>query len=821
MSKIPFSRNPIAILVCVTFHAGAVLAMESPDVPRTPVSCLINDGRNNEWVLPGVDISTNASDGVKGISLEGAKGSKGSGNLTLEGAAVMNLSGTGSLQGVVAQMDAGSGTLKFNKGLEVHLKEHAGPDDVFGVRLEGLGSSRISSVFSGGPVVLTQEGEVGGADPERSAMFYAESSKDGTVKVDIQNGLTIDSMINGIVLQADSNVNARRSVDVKINGETIIRTPKGDEEEGIKALLLGKGDTTNKIFGRLQINEDESSKVVLEGNVVAENGFQADIILNKPGSHAEGQWFLEPWARVNLRLDGEGVFLKGGVADMHLGAGYINTAGNDMKSYGMNLELTNHARWELMPIQTGRPGNFNYVTFLTVDDTSEIIFPDLQGQSVNDTLALGVMRLTGSGARFVMPYNEGELNGVPVIVSHEELTGSHRIDFDLSRMTDSSSLIGSLVGFSLNEESKGTFTTEEQEDGLFRQRVVLEKMKSPEYAEFMKGRDDAKARKWAGLSGLMWVITDVERSASADRPTPLVESIVSGRLAGHALWSGRLAEDTLMARLGDIRLNGAAKDGLWMRTRHSRAKLDDVYSFRMNTHHYELGYDRTDVHGDGRVLWGGSFNWDDGKADLRRGDAKVRSAGIALYRSQTFGNGWYFDAVARIDRQRDKLRSTDTHGEGYDGSVGRWGFSLSGEVGRTFEFTTGLFVQPEAQLTVGRLSGGHFTTSNDVTVDGDAVKALISRVGVKAGMGFGEGRGDVHVKADLLREWLGRDVVTMSTKGDSLEVSVRNRKTWGRVGLGANYRFDKAFTAHASLDYDVKGRWGDHAGVNIGVRYSF
>lgn len=318
------------------------------------------------------------------------------------------------------------------------------------------------------------------------------------------------------------------------------------------------------------------------------------------------------------------------------------------------------------------------------------------------------------------------------------LQGTHHIE--LTNVKDPSKTVGSLLAWGQPGQINSGFVVDDIEGLLFSHHFNLEENNGN------------------------FTIASVETLAYPSRPTSFVEGLVSSRLAGHALWSAGLSEDTLMTRLGEVRFRGVDSVGIWMRTRHGRAGLDEVYGFGMDTHHYQLGYDQDFMSYDGRVLWGGSLSWDEGRADLRRGRARIRSFGAAFYRSQFFESGWYVDVLARIEYQRNKFENPDAGVGAWNGRLGQWGFSISGEAGRRVELGGGLFVQPEAQLTVGRLDDKGLTTSNGVSVETGAVNALVSRIGVKAGLRFADDRGEVHAGADLLREWAGRDTVHTTSR---------------------------------------------------------
>ena len=726
----------------------------------------------------------------------------------------------------VPVVDNSTSTMIFDDELKIDVTSGY---SIAGVKSTSGNSSKNKMEFNG-PVSVTLDSKMGGSVKEPySVGVKAFSYKNAVTEIAFHDSLTVENKVAGLktyglLVEAAEN----GSTSVVVDGPLSVTSRKGilvniksDNPGKLASLVLNgsvhvdasyEGDSGERLLDRaLDVNFDGASliipggnKVGILGDVYVSGNSEADVTLNVPKSKIEGDIEVFTKGTLNLTLDGDEVEYIGN---------FRSRQGDEYRGH-FNLILRNGSH-AILPVVVS-PGTqterfeLNTVESLDMSSGAKLEFTKA------DNRTLVADNLTGNGGVFVLPLDAGKNeSNVPTINVTDRFEGEHIIDFKIFNDKDPSKAEGTVVA--RVNSGDGRFLVKEEDEGLFWRHVNLEKVKV----------DDVDESKRADLAPFKtayedyWVIKSIDDIAPADKPTPLVDSIVSSRLAGHALWSGRLADDTLMERLGDIRLSGEESNGLWIRTKHSRAKLDDVYSLKMNTHHYELGYDYSSASDNGRVFWGGSFNWDDGKADLRKGDSKVRSVGIGLYRSQTFDNGWYVDTIARIDRQRNKLRSTDADGKAYDGSVNQWGFSLSGEVGRTFDIAKGMFVQPEAQLTFGHLNGKSFTTSNDVSVDSDAVKALISRIGVKAGMTFDSNKGNVYAKADLLREWLGKDVVSLATKDGSLEVTEKNRKTWGRVGLGANYHFNKAFSAHGSFDYDIKSRWGDHASVNVGVRYSF
>ncbi len=73
----------------------------------------------------------------------------------------------------------------------------------------------------------------------------------------------------------------------------------------------------------------------------------------------------------------------------------------------------------------------------------------------------------------------------------------------------------------------------------------------------------------------------------------------------------------------------------------------------------------------------------------------------------------------------------------------------------------GLYLEPQAQLTYGHLTGDGYRTSNGVNVHSDGIDSLVARAGVNLGMDINPNT-NVYLKASLLHEFLEDYGITMS-----------------------------------------------------------
>lgn len=312
---------------------------------------------------------------------------------------------------------------------------------------------------------------------------------------------------------------------------------------------------------------------------------------------------------------------------------------------------------------------------------------------------------------------------------------------------------------------------------------------------------------------------------SSGKKSPTGETVLglSGMASAYAMYMGQLSD--LRERLGEIR-HGNGTDGLWVRgfTQENRLSGLGGIDFSQNFYGTSFGYDHlVEQNENNKWLLGlrGQITRADQRIDgLHDGSGDSRSYGIAAYATWQHGDGWYADTVLSWDWYDQDLKTRMLDGTRVHGSYNTCGGGLSQELGRTFSFDNGFFVEPQLQLSWYWMKGTDFTTSNGMDVDQDDMYALTGRAGLVLGKKWDldEGRFfQPYLKAGVNHEFMGDQKVQIN----GIEFSDDLRGTRGYYGAG----FDLQFAGNARLYAEFEREDGQKAStpwsVSAGLHVEF
>ena len=602
---------------------------------------------------------------------------------------------------------------------------------------------------------------------------------------------------------------------------TIIVNPDSSADFSCKNNLIGY------TFDRSEIDFNATGQCTFkgEGAIVSGETGKIELLMNMNGSSFVGQLIAANKGVLEASITGAQCSGAGNMTDLPTHEGFQSL----MKQFDLpnkyhgsiHLSVDDQASWTFVPlalfqtkaIPDERIQKISAAEHVTVENGGTLIFPERtpKEKTYAYDYTLMVNDLDGEDGVFFIPVDASKNEGNCAVTEiHNDFAGHEQVRFKIDNFTTPSKVIGTVFAKEVKADNQGDFYSTGVEHGKLLDRKI-------DFGKLDKTDPLVTAHGDPGPFEKFWVITGMDET-----PTPTAKTLVGSRLAAYAAWNGMATNDTLMERLGDLRLGTVKPDSLWLRTRHARVKADSEYKVKMNTHHYELGYDHAFNRDASRVYWGGSFNWDEARADLTAGRDRVRGLGLALYRAQIFENGWYLDTIGRIGRETNKIHGTDAHGTAYSARVKNHGWTVSLETGRRIDLNERTFLQPEGQVVFGRLSAKAYTTSNGVHVDPSSTDTLVTRLGVKLGRLTGnEKNGEVYVKADLLREWRGENKVTLTADDERFHAVDKSRGTWVRLGAGVNHRFNESVAGYAVVDYDFKNHWGRGLALNAGLRWSF
>ena len=312
-----------------------------------------------------------------------------------------------------------------------------------------------------------------------------------------------------------------------------------------------------------------------------------------------------------------------------------------------------------------------------------------------------------------------------------------------------------------------------------------------------------------GLTPNGWYLTKVAKTANND-----TRVLLDAADNSYALW--RNTNDSLRSRLGALGNGSQQADGIWARTQAGRFSGDN-YEGRYNL--YQFGYDKAD---NAKSIYGLAVDYGDGTGSYDNGSGKDKLKSFSLYSVWTADNGSYTNVTARYGIVATDL---DSYGDYPDkAEYKQHAYSVSVEYGKRFELERGLFIEPNAQFTLGRLGGIDYTTDRGVNGRIDGMNSALGRIGFVMGQKIENGS-DIYLKADLLHEFAGeRDLQLTSDAGGTNDILTKHNDygdTWFELGLGGNARISKTGDFYGEVTRGFGGDINKKWSVNAGLRFTF
>ena len=281
-------------------------------------------------------------------------------------------------------------------------------------------------------------------------------------------------------------------------------------------------------------------------------------------------------------------------------------------------------------------------------------------------------------------------------------------------------------------------------------------------------------------------------------------------MANLSLMTWRQENNDMNKRLGEVRASEGSQ-GVWARMARGQSKYG-AQGIKNQYNYYQLGYD-SKISDD--WILGGAFTYTDGDSSYTNGSGTNKHTGFAVYGSNLRDDGSFIDLIAKYAHMKNDF---DVNGGVGSGDYSTNGLSFSAEYGKRFQ-QEGYWIEPQAELTYGRVSSADFTTKNGASVHQDSMDSLVGRLGFSLGKDIKQG--NVYVRASYLYDFQGDTSVTMSKEGAVTPFKTDLGGGWWEFGVGTNLNLghDTHFyldvETTAGGDVDTPWQW------NAGVRYSF
>lgn len=539
-----------------------------------------------------------------------------------------------------------------------------------------------------------------------------------------------------------------------------------------------------------------NSNLVTHGkNAILTRG-NSDVNINKDGKHTvkmngdivfnvtnDGNSGKKADSNVNINLNNAESYLSGSVKKTQSGS----TEDVDMDVNGMKMNIANGASWNMT--------SDSFANDVTVSDGGKINVQKGAKNFTADSIAMnnGNINLQGSGQKAEVK----ELKGKGGIITTNSLDNTLNIGTKAEHATlkvEGSGEIGDkiLAGKATLEDLAGTV-----------------KMGDKTASDEVETQDGIIAGKMFAKVG-----TDGTIDASTVKTAVQQHNQAVSSMANLSLMTWRQENNDMNKRLGEVRAS-EGNQGVWARMARGQSKYG-AQGIKNQYNYYQLGYD-SKISDD--WILGGAFTYTDGDSSYTNGSGTNKHTGFAVYGSNLRDDGSFIDLIAKYAHMKNDF---DVNGGVGSGDYSTNGLSFSAEYGKRFQ-QEGYWIEPQAELTYGRVSSADFTTKNGASVHQDSMDSLIGRLGFSLGKDIKQG--NVYVRASYLYDFKGETWAQMTSEAVGSDRAPVYKTDlgggWWEFGVGTNLNLghDTHFyldvETTAGGDVDTPWQW------NAGVRYSF
>lgn len=573
----------------------------------------------------------------------------------------------------------------------------------------------------------------------------------------------------------------------------------------------------NVIADKININSNKGGFLVFSNGQLTVKG---DLNLNAAGNAIEARGF----STTNINADGtHKTVIKGdidfGTPNEEGGNGY--NSGNkidatvNIKFAGEGSQWTGRAYQEFGKTTSvelsNAPTYYGNATGLTLN------FSDgAQWNVTGDSFANHVSAENGAAVNVTEGVNKVNIDTIKLTDSTVNLQGSNQNvnvnKYDGNGTVETASLQNKLtIGTKAADATLKVEGSGEIGDKILAGEATLEELAGTAKVDGKTASDEVGTQNGI-IAGRMFakVRADGTIDASTFKRAVQPHNQAVSSMANLSLMTWRQENNDMNKRLGEVRASEGSQ-GIWARMARGQSKYG-AQGIKNQYNYYQLGYD-SKISKD--WILGGAFTYTDGDSSYTNGSGTNKHTGFAVYGSNLRDDGSFIDLIAKYAHMKNDF---DVNGGVGSGDYSTNGLSFSAEYGKRFQ-QEGYWIEPQAELTYGRVSSADFTTKNGASVHQDSMDSLVGRLGFSLGKDIKQG--NVYVRASYLYDFQGDTSVTMSKEGATTPFKTDLGGGWWEFGVGTNLNLghDTHFyldvETTAGGDVDTPWQW------NAGVRYSF
>ncbi|HHU2422000.1 TPA: autotransporter outer membrane beta-barrel domain-containing protein, partial [Escherichia coli] len=266
--------------------------------------------------------------------------------------------------------------------------------------------------------------------------------------------------------------------------------------------------------------------------------------------------------------------------------------------------------------------------------------------------------------------------------------------------------------------------------------------------------------------------------------------------------------NNLNKRMGDLRdINGEA--GAWARIMSGAGSAGGGYSD--NYTHVQIGADKKHELDGLDLFTGMTMTYTDSNAGNNDFSGKTKSVGAGLYASAMFDAGAYIDLIGKYVHHDNEYTASFAGLGTKNYSSHSW--YAGAEVGYRYHVTDDAWIEPQAELVYGAVSGKQFTWKDQgmsLSMKDKDFNPLIGRTGLDVGKSFTGKDWKVIARAGLGYQFdlfANGETVLRDASGEKRIKGEKDGRMLMNVGLNAeirdNFRFGLEFEKSAFGKYNV------------------
>ena len=275
--------------------------------------------------------------------------------------------------------------------------------------------------------------------------------------------------------------------------------------------------------------------------------------------------------------------------------------------------------------------------------------------------------------------------------------------------------------------------------------------------------------------------------------------------------------NNLQKRLGDLR-DGEASDMGWARFQRSNDDLKNGRGTSLSGNLYQIGYDfLVDSDKTAKSYFGLSLDVFDGSQSMKMGSGEVQSTTVSAYYTKIFESGHYFDFIARYGKYDSDTKVYDTsvaNPKLLELDYAMNGFTMSGEYGYRWKLgKSGLYIEPQAEVIYGYVSGAKTTSNQNTEADIDSTRYFVTRAGLALGQKLKNF--NYFLRASYYHDFAGSTLV----KFGETSYKQDGAKNWWELSLGGGWQMGDASYFYAELVKHFKDL-SNSVNFNLGFRFT-